>query len=144
MIFFFGWKMKDDLSQEIHRNMILFVFMCKCYKYDITLLQKKNQRWSSPEKIHLNVIDILDVILERVPTILWTFTETFIGVFIYCCLVKKNPRNLTYRIEIWLLPQFFWLEIFYNEESSVLCTIQSSGVVLRGVLEHQLRKLFVH
>ena len=36
--------MKDDLSQEIHRNMILFVFMYKCYKYDITLLQKKNQR----------------------------------------------------------------------------------------------------
>ena len=80
---------------------------------------KKKQRWSSPEKIHLKVIDILDRILERVSMILCTFMETFIGVFI--CL-----------------------EIFYNEESSILCTIQLSGVVFRGMLERQLRKLFVH
>ena len=33
--------MKDDLSQEIHGNMIFFVYMYKCYKYDITLIQKK-------------------------------------------------------------------------------------------------------
>ena len=56
----------------------------------------------------------------------------------------KNPGNLIYRIEIWLLLQFIWLEIFCNEESSILCTIQPSGVVFRGVLERQLRKLFVH
>ena len=36
------------------------------------------------------------------------------------------------------------MEIFYNEEFSVHCTIQPVGVVFRGVLEHQLRKLFVH
>ena len=41
--FFFGWKMKDDHSQEIHGNMIFSVYMYRCYKYDITLLQK-NQR----------------------------------------------------------------------------------------------------
>ena len=35
--------MKDDLSQEIHKNMVLSVYMYKSYKYDITLLQK-NQR----------------------------------------------------------------------------------------------------
>ena len=44
MILFFRQKMKDDLSQEIHGNMIFSVYMYKCYEYDITLLQKKNQR----------------------------------------------------------------------------------------------------
>ena len=32
-------KMKDDLSQEIHGSMIIFVYMYQCYKYGITLLQ---------------------------------------------------------------------------------------------------------
>ena len=38
---FFRRKMKDDLSQKTHGNMIFSVYMCKCYKYDITLLSKK-------------------------------------------------------------------------------------------------------
>ena len=42
--FFFGRKMKDDLSQGICRNMIFSVYMYKCYKYDITLLQKRSKR----------------------------------------------------------------------------------------------------
>ena len=37
--FFFGRKMEDDLSQEIHVNMIFSVYMYKSYKYDI--LSKK-------------------------------------------------------------------------------------------------------
>ena len=41
MRFFFRRKMKDDLSQKTHGNMIFSVYMCKCYKYDITLLSKK-------------------------------------------------------------------------------------------------------
>ena len=53
------WKIKDDLSQEIYGNMIFSVYMYKCYKYDITLLPKK-QRLSSPKKMHLKVIDVLD------------------------------------------------------------------------------------
>ena len=60
MIFFFERKVKDDLSQEINGNMIFSVYMYKCYKYNITVLSKKNQRWSSSEKIHLKVTDILD------------------------------------------------------------------------------------
>ena len=79
----------------------------------ILLFCQKNQRWSSPEKIRLEVIDILDRILERVPTILCTFMETFKCVFIYCFPVKKLG-NLMYRIEIWLLLQFFWWEIFFS------------------------------
>ena len=39
--FFFRRKMKNDLSQKTHGNMIFSVYMCKCYKYDITLLSKK-------------------------------------------------------------------------------------------------------
>ena len=85
--------MKDDLSQEIHGSMIFSAYMYKYYKYDITLLQKKNQRWSSPEKIHLNVNDILDCILERIPTILCASMETFMSVFIYCFPVKKKQKN---------------------------------------------------
>ena len=38
--FFFAREMKDDLSQEIHGNIIFSVYICKCYKYDITLVQK--------------------------------------------------------------------------------------------------------
>ena len=37
--FFFGQKVKNDLSQEIHGNAIFSVYMYKCYKCDITLLQ---------------------------------------------------------------------------------------------------------
>ena len=33
--------MKDDLSQEIHGNKIFDAYMFKCFKYDITVLQKK-------------------------------------------------------------------------------------------------------
>ena len=47
-----------------------------------------------PQKNTLKVIDILDGILERVPTILCTFMKTFIDVFIYCFALKKNPRKL--------------------------------------------------
>ena len=54
-----------------------------------------------------------------VPMILCSFMETFIEVFIYCFPVKK-AGNLICRIEIWLLLQFIWLEIFCSEESSIL------------------------
>ena len=42
--------MKDDLSQEIHVNMIFSVYMYKCYKYDITLLQKRIKDDLLPKK----------------------------------------------------------------------------------------------
>ena len=40
---------KDDLSQEIHGNMIFSVYMYKCYKYDI-ILQKKIKGDLLPKK----------------------------------------------------------------------------------------------
>ena len=51
---------------------------------------------------------------------------------------EKNPGNIIHKTKIWLLLQCIWL---------VICNtlyLQPSGVVFRGVLEHQLRKLFVH
>ena len=70
---------------------------------------------------------------------------TFLGVFIYSFPVKKNSGNLIYRIEISFFLQFIWLEILlFNEESLILCTVQHSGVVFIGILERQLRKIFVH
>ena len=38
-------------------------------------------------------------------------------LLVFSCFfhVRKKPRNLIYRIEVWLLIQFIRLEIFYNE-----------------------------
>ena len=41
--------MKDDLSQKIQGNIIFFVYMYECYKYDITLLPKKLKKIFSRE-----------------------------------------------------------------------------------------------
>ena len=48
--FFLGKEVSDDLSQEIHGNMIW------CH----APLPKKNQGWPYPAKIHLKVLDVLD------------------------------------------------------------------------------------
>ena len=153
-----------DLSCIIWKDGIFFPQKWYCFfkrrntwKYDVFCTQaqapqardhaplpKKNQRWSYPAKKHLKVIDILTDILERVPVILCTFMETLVGVFMYCFPARKKPGNLIYRIETWLLLQFFLLEIFYNEETSMPCTIQAPGAVSGGVLERRSRKLFVY
>ena len=93
--FFFGWKARDDPSQEIHGNMIFPVYTtCGCYKGGATpLCQKKNQRWSYRAKIHLKVIDVLDWHSRKRSAILCAFTETFTGVFMYCCPAKKNQET---------------------------------------------------
>ena len=62
-IFLLGQEVQDDLCQEIHGNMIFSVCTYGCYKRGVTPLcqkKKKNQRWSYPAKIHLNMIDVLD------------------------------------------------------------------------------------
>ena len=50
LFFFFRRKIKDDLSQKVHGNMIFSVYMYKCYKYDITLLPKKSKDNLLPKK----------------------------------------------------------------------------------------------
>ena len=46
---FFGWKMKDNLFQEIHGNTIFSVCTYKSYKYDIILLPKNSKTVFSRE-----------------------------------------------------------------------------------------------
>ena len=58
--FFSGWKMKNDLSQEIHGNMIFSLYTHRHYKHDTVPLRKKYQRWSYLEKIQPKVVEILD------------------------------------------------------------------------------------
>ena len=96
---------------------------------------KKYPRSSYRAKIHLKMIGVLDW-YPRAPAILRTFMETFTGISCIA-LQRKKPGNLIYRIEVWLLLQFIRLQIFYNEWSSILCTIQPSGAVFGGVLERQ-------
>ena len=151
--------------------MILSVYMYNCYQYDITLLPRKsNIMFSQKNTLKVEICGITENddiyprkygifieipyrqtlqidILERVLMALCAFIETFTGVFIYCFPVKKKNQktgNLIHMIEIGLLLQFICLEILYNQESSKFCTIQATGVVFRGVIECQLRKLFFH
>ena len=135
-IFSSGQKRKDDLSQEVHGNMKFSLHTHRRYKHEtVCLRQKKYQRWCYPTKIRSTVIDILD----------WHCRKCFNNsLYFYGDLwSKKTPRNLIYRIELWLSFQIIRLEIFYNEESLILCFIQLSEVVFRGLLERQSRKLFV-
>ena len=91
-IFSLNWKWKIIFLKK-YMKFWYFLYICINVTNMILPFCKKNQRWSSPEKMHLKVIDILDRILERVPTILCTFMETFIGVFIYCFPVKKTQET---------------------------------------------------
>ena len=73
--FFFRLKMKDDLSQKMHGNMIFSVYVLQIWYYPSA---KKKQRWSSPKKVHLKV----------------TFPAS----------LKKDPRKCSISVEIsyWL------------------------------------------
>ena len=130
--FFFGRKLKDDLSQEIHGNMI-FLYICMNVK-DMIFSWENSRKgdWHSRSHSRKSSNDSLCFYRD--------LHERF---HIFPCS-EKSTGNLVYRIEIWiLLLQLIWLEIFCNEESSILCNIQPSGVVFRGMIERQLRKLFV-
>ena len=83
------WKM---IFLKKYMEIWCFLYICINVTNMILPFCKKNQRWSSPEKIHLKVIDILDRILERVSTVLYTFMETFIDIFIYCFPAKKMSK----------------------------------------------------
>ena len=61
--FFLGRKARSNLLQEIRGGKMFGVYTYGCYKRDATPLcqkKKKNQRWSCPAKIQLNVIEYLD------------------------------------------------------------------------------------
>ena len=45
LYFFIWWKIRDDVSQEIHGNMIFSAYTCGCYKREaMSLCQKKKKK----------------------------------------------------------------------------------------------------
>ena len=58
--FFFGRKMKDDICQETHGNLIFFIYTYRCHTHNVTLPCQKLSKMILPAKIHPKVIDVLD------------------------------------------------------------------------------------
>ena len=130
----------------LKRYMEIWYFMC--IRLDVTNMEllpsaKKKSKMIFSHKNSLKGIEVLDIHSRKSFNNSLYFYGYLYMVFIYC-FPEKKPGNLIYRIEVLLLLQFIWLEIFYNEKSSILSTIQPSGVVFRGVLERQSTNLFVH
>ena len=155
MILFFRQKMKDGITQKntwkYHIffkcsekmifpkkplwNMIFLVLSGKIVFFHWT----ENERWSFPRntwKYYIFCITLYISVLQ-----IWHYPSAHFHILLFS---EKKTGSLIYRIEIWLLLQIIWLEMFFNKEWSILCSIHSSGVVFRGVLQRQLRKLFVH
>ena len=83
------------------------------------------QRWYFFPPKH----DLFSLGRKRKTVLLRKYMET------WCIAQRRKTGNLIYRIEAWLLLQFIQLEILYNEQSSIPCTIQSSRAVFGSVLE---------
>ena len=64
--------------------------------------------------------DLFSLGRKRKTVLLRKYMET------WCIPQRRKTGNLIYRIEAWLLLQFIQLEILYNEQSSIPCTIQPS------------------
>ena len=105
MNLFLRRKMKDDLSQEIHGNMIfsrnIYIYIY-CYKYDITLLQNKSKMtlsrkntlkgdWHPRSYSRKSSSDSLN------------FYKDLHRRFHILLSCEKKPGNLVYWIEICLL-----------------------------------------
>ena len=103
-----GKQERDDLSQEIHGNMIYSIWYVPCP------LANKNQRRSYPAKIDLKLIGVPDQHPRKSSSNSLYLHGDLTGVFIRCSPSKKTG-NLIYRIEVWRFLQFIWLEILCNE-----------------------------
>ena len=90
--FFFDGKWKMIFLKK-YMEIWYFLYICINVTNMILPFFKKNHRWPSPKRTHLNVMDVLDHILERVPKILCTFIETFVGVLIYYFPVKTPQET---------------------------------------------------
>ena len=94
MIFFLRRKMKDDLSREIHGNMTPPVRACRCYIRNTTpLCQKRIKNDLLSQKYTQGWLTNWTDILEKVPIILCSFMEIFIGGFIYCFPAKQTQAT---------------------------------------------------
>ena len=144
----YGRKMKADLSQKIHRNMILSAYLVKIVFFSLQIwYYNEIMKFSVSLKKIVCILDNMVFLLieklkmtkkvhiyKNVLMILCTFIESFIGTFIYCHPMKKKQETL-YRTEVWVLLQVIRLETFCNEEHSILYIIHLSGAVFTGELE---------
>ena len=100
---------RGDLSQEMHGNMIFFIWYVPrppAKKKLKTFLSRKNTPkgdWHSGSTPHKG--------LQKLSVPSWNLYRCFHILL----SSKKNPGNLIYWIEVWFLLQFISLEIFYNE-----------------------------
>ena len=100
---------RGDLSQEMHGNMIFFIWYVPrppAKKKLKTFLSRKNTpkgNWHSGSTPHKG--------LQKLSVPSWNLYRCFHILL----SSKKNPGNLIYWIEVWFLLQFISLEIFYNE-----------------------------
>ena len=60
MVLFLGLKVRDDLSQKVHVNMVSSVYTYGCYKRGATPLCRKKLNMVLSRRIHLKVTDVLD------------------------------------------------------------------------------------
>ena len=137
------WKM---IFLQKYREMWFFCIYVQMLQIRYYPSAKKIQRRSSHEKIHLKVIDILDWHSRKNSNdSLYFYGDLHRRFYISLSSEKKQKqKNKTKKPqETWLL-QFIWLEVFYNEESSILCTIQPQGTVFRGILEGATKSYFTH
>ena len=113
--FFLGQEARDDLSQEIHGNMIFSVYTYGCYKRGVRpLCQKKSRMVLSGENTAKGVWRSRLTSwkeLQQFSVLSWRALRAFSCID----LQRKKPGNLICRIEVWLLLQFIRLEIFYSE-----------------------------
>ena len=113
--FFIGQKVRDDLSQEIHGNMIFSVYTNGCYKLGAAPLgQLKSKMVSSRKntpKGYWRSRLTSQKELQQLSVLSWRSLHAFSCIALH----RKKAGNLIYRTKVWLFLQFIWLEIFYNE-----------------------------
>ena len=146
-----------DLSCIIGKDDISF-----CRKYDLSR-QTENERWSflkntRKSDIFLKPSEIMGLPKRATPAHGLSCTTWKDGIFsenmiifawaeskrrprkymkTWCIAQQRKTGNLIYRVKVLPLLKFMWLEIFYNQQSSILCTIQPPGAVFGGMLERQ-------
>ena len=94
-IFSLDGKWKMTFLKKIQENMTLFVYLYKCYKYDISILPKK-QRWSSPKKRHLKVTFLASLKIWYSSYKMWYFCWSTILIDILDWHSRKSLNDSLY------------------------------------------------
>ena len=113
--FFLGQEARNDFSQEIHGDMIFFVYTHGCYKRGVRpLCQKKSRMVLSGENTTKGVWRSRLISwkeLQQLSVLSWRASRAFSCID----LPREKTGNLICRIKVWLLLQFIRLEIFDSE-----------------------------